>query len=67
MKLWACYGGFGLFVVRAETEGDARRVALDPKEGLGQYGGPGEYGVEEFEVEELPIDGPAAVLAEHYG
>lgn len=68
MSLYAVRFGYGLYVVRASSEDEARRVA---------YEGPAidsepakDYGVEwdpEAHVEALHDAGPATLLAFHYG
>lgn len=63
-RLWAVHAGYGLFVVRAETEEDARRVAVEHEDGAGQYG----HGPDDIEdVIALEPNGPDDLLTSHYG
>jgi hypothetical protein len=64
MRLWAVHAGFGLFVVRAETESKAKAVAVNETDGAGVYG----HTLEDVHsVTLLDSNGPAGVLEEHYG
>lgn len=73
MKLYAVSYGFGLYVVRAEDEDHACRVAYDGPN-LGEHDGwtAGEtdndgFDREGFDVRELAAAGPAGILSSHFG
>lgn len=73
MKLYAVSYGFGLYVVRAEDEDHACRVAYDGPEladlvtAAGEYEDPSDFNREAFYVLELDAAGPVGILESHFG